>query len=61
MNTFETQIVPHVLGFIRGALRFGGCPQSLRAAVAHEFPRLNAAQVDELLAAGQARFTRQLN
>ncbi len=46
------QLVPHVLGFVRGCLRFGGTPQTIRIAVEKEFPRLNPVQVDELMAGG---------
>ncbi len=45
-------IVSHILGFVRGALRFGGTPTTIRGAVEREFPRLTPAEVDEVMAGG---------
>ncbi len=45
-------IVAHILGFVRGALVFGGTPVSIRGAVEREFPRLTPAEVDEVMAGG---------
>lgn len=49
---YEQQVAPHVLGFVRGALRFGGCKESIRDAAKMEFPYLDDEEIDILLHGG---------
>lgn len=42
-------IASHLLGFVRGAVSFGGSPEAIRHALLREFPRLTPPEVDEVM------------
>ena len=43
------RVVSHLLGYIQGALAFGGSPEQVREAMSRDFPHIGEDEVDVLL------------
>lgn len=46
---YESQVVPFILGFIRGAFAFGGTPHDVKQLIQRDFPRLTPGDIDDLM------------